>query len=197
MGLVQLSEQGIPVRTLYKVESVSKSKLLAAQNELLSRWSSTTGQPLPPGLRPAAANSSPTTGSATLDSSSLPPHQGSIYTEEGIRYVIRTLDDQVSVLWGTLRNSPLREDGNDLRLREETKTLSEATAALRARSEIGVIFPLEELMAVARAGRDWAAAEPQYFLPVPLRQEVKPLNGLLEMIEEISAQGRHLEQNQP
>ena len=194
VGLVQLSEQGVPVRTLYKVESVTKGKLLAAQNDLLSRWSSTTGQPLPPGLRPTAANSSPaTSGTSPLT----PAYDGTIYSKEGIRYVIQTLDDQVSALWGTFRNAPIREDGNDLVLREETKAFSEATAALRATSDLGVILPLEELMAVARAGRKWAAAEPQYFLPVPLRQQVKPLNGLLKMVDEISAQGMHQQQNQP
>ncbi len=189
VGLVQLSDQGIPTRTLYKVESVNQTKLLAAQNDLLSRWSHTTGQPLPVELRPKVSTPPTSPPVAQPQPQNQPVTGGTIYTEEGIRYVIGTLDDEVAAMWAQLRNAPLREDGNDVTLREETKALSEATAALRAKSQSGVILPLEEVLAVARAGRAWTAAEPQYFLPVPLRQEVKLLTELLRMIDEIAAQG--------
>lgn len=196
VGLVQLSEQGVPARTLYKVESVTQAKLLTAQNDLLSRWSQTTGQPLPDGLRPkvsATQPTSPTTSPSQSQPWTGPPTTGgTIYTEEGIRYVIGALDDEVAAMWAQLRNAPLREDGNDLALREQTKSLSEATAALRAKSQSGVILPLEEVLAVARGGRAWTAAEPQYFLPVPLRPKVKLLTELLRMLDDIAAQGSRL-----
>lgn len=208
VGLVQLSDQGIPVRTLYKMESVTQAKILSAQNDLLSRWSRTTGQPLPPGLRPQAQNPTappvasnlprPTQPTGATDPWMAQPTTGqTVYTEEGIRTVITALDDQVAALWGQLRNAPLREDGNDLVLREQTKALAEATAALRAKSDSGVILPLAEVLAVAQYGRAWNSAEPQYFLPVPMRGEVKPLGGLLHMIDEIAAQGTRLNQSAP
>ncbi len=197
VGFVQLSDQGVPVRTLYKIENVTKSKLLAAQNDLLSRWSQTTGQPLPPGLKPQA-NTSPVSPPSVPLQPAPPPSSGrTIYTEEGIRAVITALDEQVGGLWARVRNAPLREDGNDRVLRDQTRVFSEATAALRAKSQAGVILPLDEVLATAQAGRVWNAAEPQFFLPVEMRQEVKPLNGLLRMLDDIAAQGSSLQQTSP
>ncbi len=199
VGFVQLSDQGVPVRTLYKMENMTQSKLLAAQNDLLSRWSQTTGQPLPPGLRPQVNTPTPPpiSTSPPLEPVRPPANGGLTYTEEGVQSVIRDLDDRFSAMWAKLRNAPLRPDGNDLLLREQTKVLSEATAAMRARSQAGVILPLDEVLATVQAGRAWRAAEPQYFLPVEMRQEVKSLNELLNMLDDIGAQGTRLRQNTP
>jgi hypothetical protein len=92
-------------------------------------------------------------------------------------------------MWKSLMNAPLRSDGNDLAVREQTKALAEATLALRQASENGVIYPLSELAEVARLGRSWEAAEPQYYLPVPMRSSVQLVLGLLRQVEEIHAQG--------
>jgi hypothetical protein len=205
VGLVQLSEKGLPVRTLYKMEQVTQASLLAAQNELLSRWSQTTGQPLPRDLRPAGSaggpsssgqpaspNASPEVASNTTPGQpwmvpSVTPSQ--VYSFEGIRAVVTAIDDYSGGMWKSLMNAPLRSDGNDLAVREQTKALAEATAALRTAHEKGVIYPLEQLAAVARVGKAWAAAEPQYYLPVPMRSSVKPMLGLLRQVEEIQVQG--------
>jgi hypothetical protein len=198
VGLVELSEQGLPVRTLYKMEQVTAASLMAAQNDLLSRWSQLTGQPLPAELRPAGSVGGPSStdsGAATTaatSSTGWTPSVGEpsqVYTFEGIQAVVFGLDDTVGGMWKSLMNAPLRSDGNDLAVREQTKALAEATLALRQASENGVIYPLSELAEVARLGRSWEAAEPQYYLPVPMRSSVQPVLGLLRQVEEIHAQG--------
>jgi hypothetical protein len=204
VGLVQLSEKGLPARTLYKMEQVTQSSLMAAQNDLLSRWSQTTGQPLPRDLRPAGtvggptANGSPVSNGGPVASNptqpttlpwipNITPRQ--VYTFEGIQAVSFATDDLVGGMWKTLMNAPLRSDGNDLAVREQTKALADATLALRSATQSGVIYPLDQLSAVARVGRAWLASEPQYYLPVPMRSNVQPLSDLLRMVEEIQVQG--------
>lgn len=203
VGLVQLSDKGLPVRTLYKLEGATQGSLLAAQNELLSRWSQVTGQPLPRDLRPAGSvggptsqggpvASNPTSPKAPGNSPTWMPNIGTpsqVYTFEGIQSVVFGIDDRVGGMWKNLANAPLRSDGNDVALREQTKALAEATSALRAASKAGVIYPLEQLAAVARAGRSWQATEPQYYLPVPMRSNVQPMETLLLQVEEIYVQG--------
>lgn len=200
VGLVQLSESGIPIRTLYKMEQVTQGSLLAAQNDLLSRWSQYTGQPLPTALRPAGSVGGPTssgTSTPTNTTSAGSTNQPwiptttptEVYTFEGIHTVVNGIDETAGQLWGNLMNAPLRSDGNDVKVREQSKALSEATAALRAAHESGVIYPMEQLASVARIGRAWQNSEPQYYLPVPLRGQVEPMKKWLTMIEEIHAQG--------
>ncbi len=210
VGLVQLSEQGLPVRTLYKMENVTQASLLAAQNDLLARWSTYTGQPLPAALRPAGTPGGPGTGApianppvasnpVTPTRPNTPPTSSQpwisnvtpreVYSFEGIQAVVFEIDDMAHGLWSNVMNAPLRSDGNDVRLREETKALAEATEALRRAHEAGVIYPMQELAQVARVGRAWAQAEPQYFLPVPLRGSVPHLMDLVLRVEEIGVQG--------
>ncbi len=209
VGLVQLSDQGLPVRTLYKMEGVTQSSLLAAQNELLSRWSQTTGQPLPRDLRPAGSVGGPTSSGGPVISnnggqvSANPPASSGqpwipnigtpsqVYSFEGVQSVIFGLDDRVGGMWKSLMNAPLRSDGQDLAVREQTKALAEATGALRTASQNGVIYPLEQLAAVARIGRAWQSTEPQYYLPVSMRSNVEPMAILLRQVEEIHQQGRN------
>lgn len=198
VGLVQLSDKGLPARTLYKMEEVTQASLMAAQNDLLSRWSQTTGQPLPRDLRPAGSVGGPTANGGPVASNPPPsatqpwipnitPRQ--VYTFEGIQYVSNAIDDLVGGMWKSLMNAPLRSDGNDLAVREQTKALAEATLALRSATKDGVIYPLDKLATVARVGRAWLASEPQYYLPVPMRGNVGPLSELLRMVEEIQVQG--------
>lgn len=200
VGLVQLSPQGLPVRTVYKMEGVTQSSLLAAQNDLLSRWSQITGQPLPQELRPAGSVGGPTSGgNPPVASNPTNPaanpwmapnvNPSQVYSFEGVKAVVIGVDDLSGGMWQTLMNAPLRSDGNDVALREQTKVLAEATAALRLAHEAGVIYPMEQLSAVSRAGRAWQATEPQYYLPVSLRGGVTPLLGLLRQVEEIQVQG--------
>lgn len=197
VGLVQLSDQGLPVRTLYKLEGVTQASLMAAQNDLLSRWSQTTRQPLPRELRPPSAGGPASPGGVPVASTTSPAQPWMIpnitptqvYTFEGIQAVIKAIDDYSGGMWKNLMNAPLRSDGNDLAVREQTKALAEATLALRQASEAGVIFPMEQLAAVSRAGKAWQAAEPQYYLPVPLRGSVQAMTGLLHQVDEIQVQG--------
>lgn len=205
VGLVELSEQGLPVRTLYKMEQVTKASLLAAQNDLLSRWSQVTGQPLPRELRPAGTVGGPTSGGPVAanpaSEAGYPPassgqpwipsisNPSQVYTFEGVQAVIFGIDDRVGGMWKSLMNAPMRSDGNDLPVREQTKALAEATLALREASKAGVIYPMSQLAEVARVGRAWQATEPQYYLPVPMRGNVEPILGLLRQVEEIQSQG--------
>lgn len=205
VGLVQLSDKGMPLRTLYKLEGATQASLMAAQNELLSRWSQVTGQPLPRDLRPAGSAGGPTSQGGPIAanpnaSNPNPPRSNptwmpnigtpsQVYTFEGIQSVIFGIDDRVGGMWKSLANAPLRSDGNDLAVREQTKALAEATAALREASKAGVIYPLDQLAAVARVGRSWQATEPQYYLPVPMRSNVQPMETLLLQVEEIYVQG--------
>ena len=53
VGLVQLSDRGIPSRTLYKAENVTKASLEREHLQLLKRWSELSAQPLPAALQPA------------------------------------------------------------------------------------------------------------------------------------------------
>lgn len=231
VGLVQLSDRGLPVRTLYKLEGATQASLMAAQNELLSRWSKTTGQPLPQELRPAGSVGGPTSqggpvaanppntnpprsnpsasnppGTVTNPPNSNPsasipswmPDIGTpreVYTFEGIQYVVFGIDDRVGGMWKGLANAPARSDGNDARVREQTRALAEATQALRAAHMQGIIYPFDQLAAVARIGRAWQASEPQYYLPVPLRSNVAPMKTLLLQVEEIYVQGTRARTN--
>ena len=224
VGLVQLSDKGLPVRTLYKLEGATQASLMAAQNELLSRWSKTTGQPLPQELRPAGSVGGPTSQGGPVaanppntnpprsnppatnspnpnPSASIPswmPNIGrprEVYTFEGIQYVVFGIDDRVGGMWKGLANAPARSDGNDARLREQTRALAEATQALRAAHMQGIIYPFDQLAAVARIGRAWLASEPQYYLPVPLRSNVAPMETLLLQVEEIYVQGTQARTN--
>jgi hypothetical protein len=197
VGLVQLSDKGLPFRTLYKMEQVTQSSLMAAQNDLLARWSQTTGQALPRDLRPAGSVGGPSSANGPVASNGQPvtnpwipnitPSQ--VYSFEGIQAVVFAIDDRVGGMWKSLMNAPLRSDGNDLKVREQTKALADATKALRTATEAGVIFPMEQLATVATVGRAWQASEPQYYLPVPMRANVEPLAGLLRQVQEIQAQG--------
>lgn len=210
VGLVQLSEQGLPVRTLYKMENVTQASLLAAQNDLLSRWSTYTGQPLPAALRPAGTPGGPGSNSAPVTpppvaSNPVPPTRPNtpstsqpwisnvtpreVYSFEGIQAVVYEIDDMAHGLWSNVMNAPLRSDGNDVKLREQTKALADATEALRRAHDAGVIYPQQELGQVARIGRAWQQAEPQYFLPVPFRGSVPHLLELILRVEEIGVQG--------
>ena len=234
VGLVQLSDKGLPVRTLYKLEGATQASLTAAQNELLSRWSKTTGQPLPRDLRPAGSAGGPTSQGGpvaanpptanpprsnpptanpptanpprsnppTANPPSAPPSwmpnigtPSQVYTFEGIQYVVFEIDKRVGGMWQGLANAPARSDGNDARVREQTRALVEATQALRAAHLQGVIYPFDQLAAVARTGRAWQASEPQYYLPVPLRSNVAPMETLLQQVEEIYVQGTRARTN--
>ena len=200
VGLVQLSDKGLPVRTLYKLEGATQASLTAAQNELLSRWSKTTGQPLPRDLRPAGSAGGPTSqgGPVAANPPSWMPNIGTpsqVYTFEGIQYVVFEIDKRVGGMWQGLANAPARSDGNDARVREQTRALVEATQALRAAHLQGVIYPFDQLAAVARTGRAWQASEPQYYLPVPLRSNVAPMETLLQQVEEIYVQGTRARTN--
>lgn len=176
VGLVELDNRGVPVRTLYKMENVTKGSLEAGQADLLNRWSQISGEALP--AIKAATQQPPTLG---------PPRE--TYSFEGIRAVITELDDKAQFLWREVRNAPLRADGQDEEVRRQTRDLAEGMEALKAASDRGVIFPIYELEEVVRIGYDWEDSEPQYFLPVPLRGEVRRVLTLLEQTEDILKQG--------
>jgi hypothetical protein len=201
VALVELSDKGLPMRTLYKMEQVTPASLLAAQNDLLSRWSQMTGQPLPRDLRPAGSVGGPTSVASDpqpyVPISDPPVLPSQVYTFEGIQAVIFGTDDRVAAMWKELMNAPLRSDGRDLPVREQTKALAEATLALRISSQAGVIYPLDQLANAIRLGRDWQSTEPQYYLPVSLRGNVQPTLNLLRQLEEIQAQGSRTPATRP
>ncbi len=175
VGLVELDSRGVPVRTLYKLENVTQGSLEATQGDLLNRWSQISGEALP--AIQAAAKSQPLG----------PPRE--TYSFEGIRAVITELDEKAEFLWREVRNAPLRDDGQDEEVRRQTRDLAEAMEALKAASDRGVIFPIYELEEVVRIGYDWEDSEPQFFLPVPLRGEVRRVLTLLGQTEDILKQG--------
>lgn len=208
VGLVQLSDQGLPVKTVYKLEQVTQASLLAAQNDLLTRWSRATGQTIPPELMPAGsanrnqpATSTTPTGTTQPTSTTQPasstqqpwmaPNTGptKVYSFEEVQSVTKALATRTATVWDNVRNAPLRSDGNDLPVREQTKALYDAAHNLRAAAERGVIYPLNDLAAVSQIGRAWHESDPQYYLPVPLRSEVEPILDLLRQAEEIHTQG--------
>ena len=130
----------------------------------------------------------------TQDTTQPPPEQPQgeeIYSFEGIRSVVTDLNSRVDSLWSDLRNRPLREDRLDVPVREATVELQKASAQLLQAHQRGVVYPTEQLAAVRAAGRKWRLAEPQFYLPVPLRAEVEPIEKLLKQAEAIEYQGRN------
>lgn len=199
VGLVQLSEQGMPMRTLYKMENVTPQSLEANRQDLLQRWSEYSGERLPTGLRqeiasrPSPPPSSPPPThqpdpwvTSTQPQVEEPP--GEILSQEGIRAVIGQLRTRTENLWLELKDAPIRDDGNDIEVRRQTLGLAEASLNLHQANEKGIIYPEQQLRQVTSAGRAWLATEPQYFLPVPLRQEVEPLSRLLKQVRDIERQ---------
>lgn len=202
VGLVQLSNQGIPVKTLYKEEGVTPQMAAERHRELLTRWSQVSGETIPEALKAVASNTtSPVNGvqdpqtqppTISSDSSSAlpPPQKGPALTPEGIGNTIGLLEQETAALFQDFRNQPVREDRMDLPLRDATLELSQAAQLLRLARDRGLVYPMEELQKVRAAGRAWRLAEPQFYLPVHLRKEVKPMLELLRLIESIEAQGR-------
>lgn len=201
VGLVQLDNQGMPVRTVYKREGVTAADLQAEHREFVGRWSKLSGQSVPAELQlasqPQAPNDPPMRPEnppPTQDTAQPPPEQPKgeeIYSFEGIRSVVTDLNNRVDSLWSDLRNRPLREDRLDVPVREATVELQKASAQLLQAHQRGVVYPTEQLAAVRAAGRKWRLAEPQFYLPVPLRGEVEPIEKLLKQAEAIEYQGRN------
>ena len=190
VGLVQLSDRGIPSRTLYKAENVTKASLEREHLQLLKRWSELSAQPLPAALQPADTAVKPPSNPERPSPPLEPPAQMEVYTFEGIRTVVNSLQQQTSDLWLDFRNQPSREDRLDVPVRQATLDLLEATSNLKTANQNGVIFPLAELEAVRSTGRDWKLTEPQFYLPPHLRTNVEPIVDLIEKVEAIEYQGR-------
>lgn len=190
VGLVQLSDQGIPARTLYKAENVTQASLEREHLQLLQRWSELSAQPLPAALTTSGTPVRPPTNPDRSPPPLEPPAQMEVYTFEGIRTVVNTLQQQTSDLWLDFRNQPSRDDRLDVPVRQATLDLLEATTNLKTANQNGVIFPLAELEAVRSAGRDWKLTEPQFYLPPHLRTNVEPIVDLIEKVEAIEYQGR-------
>ncbi len=211
IGLVQLSDQGIPVRTLYKREGVTSDSVEADYRELLGQWSTVSGESLPQALRPTNATEPTVTNEPTATTeptvvtttttesghSQTPSHLSAptandsvVYSFEGVRTVVTSFQEQTDALWSELRNRPLREDRLDVPVRESTARLVDLAKNLRQAHENGVIYPLEQLAAARAEGRQWKHSEPQFYLPVDLRKNVKPILQLLDQMEAIESQGR-------
>jgi hypothetical protein len=194
VGLVQLSEQGMPVQTIYKAENVTEATLEQEHRYLLSRWSELSSKPIPDALRDVAANPNTNPNNNGGNSTAPPPSQPAteeVYTFEGIRTVVTSLQHKTSDLWNDLRNQPSRDDRMDVPVRTATLALLEATTNLKTANESGIIFPIEQLQAVRVAGREWKLTEPQYYLPPHLRTNVGPVLELIQMVEAIEYQGRN------
>lgn len=193
VGLVQLSEKGIPIRTIYKAENVTEATLEQEHRNLLSRWSELSNQPLPQALASTVStgqlppSTAPTAGHTSPPPE--PPAEQVVFTFEGIRTVVTALQQQTSDLWLDFRNQPSRDDRMDVPVREATLDLLEATTNLKAAHESGVVFPLPQLEAVRLAGQEWKLAEPQLYLPPHLRPHVEPMLDLIEMVKAIEYQG--------
>lgn len=208
VGLVQLSEQGYPQQTLYKSESVTPSTLKAQQRELMGKWSQLTGESVPPELRSATSagtppqmtppsdlggppEMTPPSDNGTSSEPVAPPQSGEVYSFEGIRTVVTSLQQKTTSVWDDLKNKPLREDRMDVPVREATVALKQASDQLFQAHKRGVVYPLDLLEQVRARGRDWKHTDPRVYLPVELRSEVQPILNLLEQIEAIEYQGRN------
>lgn len=176
VALVQLSPEGMPLRALYKREKVTADLVRREHRELLGRWSALTTETLPATLTQETAVTEP------------PADTGQLFTPEGVRNTVVVLDQRVARLWDNFKGRPLREDRMDIPLRNATAVLAQTSANLKLSSDRGLVYPLPELKAVRMAGREWKDAEPRYYLPVDLRNEVVTLLQLLEMVEAIEAQ---------
>lgn len=201
VALVQLSDQGIPVRTLYKRESVTPNSLQAEHKSLLGKWSDFTGQELPAALRPATSTTAqipPINDTPPVEMSDnrtstqplTPPESGEVYSFEGIRSVITDLQKNTEALWNGVKNQPLREDRMDVPVREALLEFKNASEQLLAAHKKGVIYPLAELEQTRIAGRRWKLTEPRIYLPVEFRKDVQPILILLKQLEAIEYQGR-------
>lgn len=190
VGLVQLSEQGLPTRTLYKAENVTQASLEREHRQLLMRWSELSSQPLPAALRPSDPPVRPPVDSGSTSPPPDPPANPEVYTFEGIRTVVNSLQQQTSDLWLDFRNQPSRDDRMDVPVRQATLDLLEATTNLKTANQNGVIFPIQQLEAVRSAGREWKLTEPQFYLPPHLRTNVEPILDLIDKVEAIEYQGR-------
>lgn len=195
LALVQLSDQGVPLRTLYKRENIDAASLAAEHRELLAKWSSFSGERLPTALVASpsqpALDSTPQAHPDRYPADLGPPEKrrDTAFTAEGVTAIVHTFNERVTNLWQVFRNVPVREDGNDIVLRQETLGLVEASTELMRANQAGIVFPLAELSAVRRAGRAWIKTEPRFFLPVELRSETEPLIELLELLETAEYQG--------
>lgn len=198
LALVQLSDKGLPVRTLYKQENVTAASLQAQQSELLAKWSELSGEALPPelGLNPTPPQqgvppTNPNPPSTNPDNSSAQRKIDQVYSFEGVRSVVTELNDSLSSVWEHFKNAPMRDDRLDVPLRKSTLGLLEASVNLRRAHEEGVLYPFPQLEAVRRAGREWKLAEPQFYLPVEDRSAVSGILHLLDQVETIEYQGHH------
>lgn len=192
VGLVQLSDQGMPVRTIYKAENVTRSTLDQEHRKLLSQWSQLSEKPLPEALAMPAVPTNPANPPNTNSSPPPlnPPVQQEVYTFEGIRTVVFSLQQKTSDLWNDFRNQPSRDDRMDVPVRNATLKLLESTTNLKTQHEAGVIFPLNELAAVRAAALEWKLTEPEFYLPPHLRTNVNPILDLIQKVEAIEYQGR-------
>lgn len=197
VGLVQLSDQGLPMRTLYKMERVTPSSLAVAQDQLLQKWSRYSGEYLPAGLQakvsppPPPPPTAPPPANDPWVTTTEPPADeppAEVLSFEGIRSVVGELHRRSGGIWNNLKNAPLREDGKDREVRRQTLGLTEAANNLYRANQEGVIYPVAQLRQVLNAGQAWEAAEPQYYLPVSLRQEVEPMRRLLKQVRDIERQ---------
>ena len=204
IALVQLSDQGVPIRALYKRENVTPQSLQRDHKQLLARWSEVSGETLPAALQTMAENPPIQTPPPANPPQHTPPASGAperkldvVYTFEGIRKIVFDLQTRSDTVWNGFKNAPMREDRMDVPLRQATLGLVEAAVNLRRAHEEGVIYPLEQLEAVRNVGREWKLAEPQFYLPVEQRGQVEPILRLLDELETIEYQGRRSSRVRP
>lgn len=196
VGLVQLSDDGIPSRTLYKRDNVNRSIIESEHKKLLRQWADLSQQNLPPAFNSATSThpslpNQPNPPETNPSATTLPPPQKkTTLTREGISTTISLLDQKIATLYDTIKNCPIRDDRMDIPLREATLKLSNEARLLRLAKDRGLVYPMQELRNVRAAGRAWRLAEPQYYLPVNQRNQAKPILELLDLVESIEAQGR-------
>lgn len=197
LALVQLSDQGVPVRTLYKREAVTAAVLESEHKDLLTKWSQISGERLPAELAAITSGTQrPPITNPSSQAGDIGPPQAKVdvtFSPEGVTSVIGALNNQLVDLWDYFRNVPVRTDQKDIVLRQMTLGLLEASTELhRIHTQEGLVYPLRQLENLRRAARDWEKAEPQYYMPVELRPEVPSLIDLLEQLETIEYQGANL-----
>ncbi len=182
-----------PLKNLYTLRRVTPQAIDYVQNQILDQWSRLSGIALPEDLthhRPDTYHGNKT--STTSYQNEIPSHAQpnppasshhnipyvapqEILTSEGILAITKQAEQLTATMWQKVRNSPLRQDGQDRRVRQHLLGLREKIRLLRIALEEGRSNPKRRFEMVLDEVESFKNSDPQYFLPIPQRKKVPEL----------------------
>ncbi len=179
VSLVELDSQGQMARSLYTVPKVTPQAIDQAQKEVLTQWSELSGV----ATRTVGEIRPPSTPASKYFRE---PRE--VYTPEGVLNLARQTEAEAARLWAELRNAPLRSDGQDKQVRVALAALPDRAGNLKVALEEGLSNPKNRFVELFQGRQQFHEAEPQYFLPVPMRRSYSTLDDLIDRLQEAYTQ---------